>query len=279
MSLAWNIVILLFFVLSTESALNSRSIAFLNHYHFRGSCDASPRKTTEAVEQSIDPRQQLGPAQFKLTAFNPDQQSEDSLIDPTFFSPNVPLESQQDRISGDNLENADPGDQNGVSSPSAINEYSFFDQAMLYVRAGSGGQGANTYKLVRGQNGPPDGGNGGNGGNVVLIVDPSLNTLAGLATSSSSSSIVAGSPLPSFKTFRAENGQDGDRQSKSGRFGKDVTIRVPPGTIVQEMIEIVGQLPSLLGCCYCFQMHQLYSQQPLVACLLTVRNRIARVRD
>jgi GTP-binding protein len=39
-------------------------------------------------------------------------------------------------------------------------------------------------------------------------------------------------------SFRAENGWDGERQNRRGRNGKDVIVRVPPGTIVQE--EIVG---------------------------------------
>ena len=76
---------------------------------------------------------------------------------------------------------------NTVKNPAATpttstNEYSFFDEATIYIRAGSGGQGSSTYKKgVNSQNGPPDGGNGGKGGNVILQVDESLNTLAGLA--------------------------------------------------------------------------------------------------
>lgn len=135
-------------------------------------------------------------------------------------------------------------------------EYSFFDQATVYVRAGSGGQGASTYKLLRktkNQRGPPDGGNGGNGGDVVMVVDPSLNTLAGLSGSAlrpnayggSGAAVAAGRRASSssssssstfIKSFRAENGQPGSRQCKSGRYGKDCTIRVPPGTIVTERI-------------------------------------------
>jgi GTP-binding protein len=61
-------------------------------------------------------------------------------------------------------------------------DYSFFDEASIYVRAGSGGQGASTFKKAkRGADGIPDGGTGGIGGNIVLILDDSLNTLAGLS--------------------------------------------------------------------------------------------------
>ena len=124
-------------------------------------------------------------------------------------------------------------------------EYSFYDEVTILVKAGSGGQGASTYKKgVGGQNGRPDGGNGGNGGNVVLVVDDSLNTLAGLSLSASKANAFGGSGAAvsavssnRYKSFRAENGADGGRQMKSGRYGKDVMIRVPPGTIVHQVIE------------------------------------------
>ena len=125
-------------------------------------------------------------------------------------------------------------------------EYSFYDEVTILVKAGSGGQGASTYKKgVGGQNGRPDGGNGGNGGNVVLVVDDSLNTLAGLSPNAykanafggSGAAVSAGSNRQRYKSFRAEIGADGGRQMKSGRYGKDVTIRVPPGTVVHEVVE------------------------------------------
>ena len=111
-----------------------------------------------------------------------------------------------------------------------------------------GGQGASTYKKgVGGQNGRPDGGNGGNGGNVYLVVDDSLNTLAGLSPNAYKVNSFGGSGAavsaannnrqPRYKSFRAEIGADGGRQMKSGRYGKDVMIRVPPGTVVHQVIE------------------------------------------
>jgi GTPase len=128
-------------------------------------------------------------------------------------------------------------------------EYSFYDEATIHVRAGSGGQGSSTYKKgVGNQNGPPDGGNGGRGGDVYLVVDASLNTLAGLNPGSwrpnafggsgaarSVGSSSSSSLYPTYKSFRAENGSDGSRQLKDGRSGKDSIVRVPPGTLVQEV--------------------------------------------
>jgi len=109
-----------------------------------------------------------------------------------------------------------------------VNEYSFFDEASIYVRAGSGGQGSSTFKKgVKGQNTQPDGGTGGKGGNVVIIADASLNTLAGFVNTKNNRFL---------QSFRAENGQDGDRQFRNGRFGTDIIIRVAPGTLVEEEI-------------------------------------------
>ncbi len=133
--------------------------------------------------------------------------------------------------------------------PDSNVEYSFYDEVTILVKAGSGGQGASTYKKgVGGQNGRPDGGNGGNGGNVVLVVDDSLNTLAGLSPNAFKANAFGGSGAavsaansnnrqPRYKSFRAEIGADGGRQMKSGRYGKDVTIRVPPGTVVHKIVE------------------------------------------
>lgn len=165
-------------------------------------------------------------------------ESNDDSSEATYYSPNVALDESRYRYDDDTTT-----ESHANASPSSVNEYSFFDEATIYVRAGSGGQGASTYKKgVGAQDGPPDGGNGGRGGNVVLIVDDSLNTLAGLthawrpnAFGGSGASIQnEGRP----KHFRAENGADGGRQFKNGRFGKDVLIRVPPGTVVQEEVDV-----------------------------------------
>ncbi len=94
----------------------------------------------------------------------------------------------------------------------------FYDQAKIYVKAGNGGDGAVSFhreKYV--PRGGPDGGDGGRGGNVYLRVDPSLNTLL---------------PFSYQQHFRAENGQPGQGNRKSGRDGADLYIDVPPGTVV-----------------------------------------------
>ena len=54
----------------------------------------------------------------------------------------------------------------------------FVDKVKIYVKAGSGGNGAIAFhreKYVAA--GGPDGGDGGNGGSIVLRVDDILSTL------------------------------------------------------------------------------------------------------
>lgn len=134
----------------------------------------------------------------------------------TYFSPNVPLGNRRST-----------NEANPVAS-SSEDEYSFFDQATVTVQAGSGGQGASTYKRTKGgQQGPPDGGNGGRGGHVVILADPSMNTLASLAASAKR--------RPLF--VRAEKGQDGAYSFQSGKSGANAVIRVPLGTVVHEVLE------------------------------------------
>jgi len=169
-----------------------------------------------------------------------DQQ--DSQEDETFYSPNVPLDTSEYRY---DLESGDDDVDENENESMSTNEYSFFDEAIIFVRAGSGGQGASTYKKgVGGQDGPADGGNGGRGGDVIILVDESLNTLAGLTQAwrpnsfgGSGASYKSRDSIVRPKSFRAENGCDGARTFKSGRYGKEVTIRVPPGTVAQEVIE------------------------------------------
>ena len=65
--------------------------------------------------------------------------------------------------------------------------------------------------------GGPDGGDGGKGGDVVFEVKTTLNTLSAFR--------------PNQK-FRAEDGRNGGPSQMSGRYGEDLVIPVPPGTII-----------------------------------------------
>jgi hypothetical protein len=166
-------------------------------------------------------------------------ENDDVDVSPTYYSPNVPLADSTDDDDDQYFLSSVSPSPDVTTAAGSTNEYSFFDEAIIRVRGGSGGQGSSTFKLMPGgQDGPPDGGNGGGGGNVVLEMDPTLNSLAGLTqawrpNAFGGSGAASQTQLPSPKSFRAENGGDGDRQFKNGRFGKYVSIRVPPGTVVQ----------------------------------------------
>jgi hypothetical protein len=100
--------------------------------------------------------------------------------------------------------------------------YDFYDEAIIYVRGGSGGQGATTFQA---KGGKPNGGHGGKGGDILLQLDSSVNTLSHL-----------NNPTNSWiRSFRAPNGADGKVAFKNGKWADNVIIPVPSGTIVQEL--------------------------------------------
>ncbi len=133
--------------------------------------------------------------------------------------------------------------EDGIPNEDENGDVSFFDEATIYVRAGSGGQGSSTYKKAKkGANGIPDGGSGGLGGNVVLRMDPGLNTLARLGFAALKPNAKGGSVASSKKKnasssrllgFRAKDGTAGGRMYDNGRKGEDCEVLVPPGTAVQ----------------------------------------------
>ena len=69
--------------------------------------------------------------------------------------------------------------------------------------------------------GGPDGGDGGRGGHIYILADAHLNTLLSFREQ---------------RQFKAEPGGNGGGSRKHGRDGKDLTVRVPPGTIVRATI-------------------------------------------
>lgn len=96
----------------------------------------------------------------------------------------------------------------------------FFDQAKIFVKAGDGGNGVVAFRREKFvPRGGPNGGNGGRGGHVYLTVDPELNTLLA---------------YKSQIHHRAERGNHGGGSNKTGGFGADLYLPVPPGTLVRD---------------------------------------------
>lgn len=94
----------------------------------------------------------------------------------------------------------------------------FLDEAIISIEGGSGGRGCVSWrreKYVR--RGGPDGGDGGNGGSVIIEADENTDTLSAFA---------------STKRFHAEDGAMGRGKKCRGRDGDDLTLKVPPGTLV-----------------------------------------------
>jgi GTPase len=92
----------------------------------------------------------------------------------------------------------------------------FLDQAKIYIASGKGGRGCVSFRREKYiEYGGPNGGNGGKGGNVIFITDPNLNTLIDFRYQ---------------QHFKAKKGEDGKSKNQTGASGKDLVIKVPPGT-------------------------------------------------
>lgn len=96
----------------------------------------------------------------------------------------------------------------------------FIDQAKVEIKAGSGGNGCVSFRREKYRpKGGPDGGDGGRGGSVILKVDQGLRTLIDFHYQ---------------RHYKAENGRPGEGNDRQGRQGKDLILRVPPGTMVKD---------------------------------------------
>ena len=96
----------------------------------------------------------------------------------------------------------------------------FLDQAKIYLSAGNGGSGSASFRREKFiEFGGPDGGDGGNGGSIIFVADKNLNTLIDFRYR---------------QHFKAEKGQDGKGKKKTGKSGKDLTLKVPIGTQIFE---------------------------------------------
>src|SRR5579871_6390243 len=94
----------------------------------------------------------------------------------------------------------------------------FLDQAKIIVKSGNGGPGSISFRREKFiPFGGPDGGKGGKGGSVYFEAAENLNTLIDYR----------------YQQHReAGNGRGGAGRLRSGLNGKDLVLKVPPGTLV-----------------------------------------------
>ena len=96
----------------------------------------------------------------------------------------------------------------------------FVDQIRIFCKSGHGGAGIKHFRRDKlTAYGGPDGGDGGRGGHIILKGNSNLWTLLHLRY---------------FKNVLAESGENGSDNNKTGRFGKDIIIEVPSGTIARD---------------------------------------------
>lgn len=96
----------------------------------------------------------------------------------------------------------------------------FADRARVYVKSGKGGDGFVSFRREKYvPAGGPDGGDGGRGGDVIFEVDEGLNTLI---------------DFRNVRKYKAEDGEPGSKRNCRGRDGKDIILKVPPGTVIRE---------------------------------------------
>lgn len=92
----------------------------------------------------------------------------------------------------------------------------FLDEAKIFLKSGDGGAGCVSFRREKFiEFGGPDGGNGGRGGDIIFEAISNLNTLIDFRY---------------HQHFKAEKGDHGRGESRTGPSGKTLTIKVPVGT-------------------------------------------------
>jgi GTPase len=109
-----------------------------------------------------------------------------------------------------------------------MDKSNFIDYIKIFCKSGHGGAGSRHFmrnKLTA--FGGPDGGDGGRGAHIILKGNSQLWTLLHLRY---------------YKNVIAEDGENGSKNNSTGRFGKDIIIEVPLGTVARD--EETGEIEA-----------------------------------
>ena len=94
----------------------------------------------------------------------------------------------------------------------------FTDEIEIGLRAGKGGDGVVRWRHEKyKEKGGPSGGNGGRGGNVRVVAVRDVYRLSHYAQ---------------FPELSAEDGQEGMKDSRTGRKGEDLELKLPVGSVI-----------------------------------------------
>lgn len=115
----------------------------------------------------------------------------------------------------------------------------FIDEIKFYAEAGRGGDGVVRWRREKFiDKGGPNGGDGGRGGDVYAVAVQDIHLL---------------SKYKHKKEFKADRGEDGMGGSKHGKWGEDLIIKLPVGSIITNVesggsvsLDEVGQKELLL---------------------------------
>lgn len=96
----------------------------------------------------------------------------------------------------------------------------FVDQVALKLSAGKGGDGVIGWRREKYiPKGGPAGGDGGHGGSIILEADPQIHSLEAYRN---------------HRIIKAQNGQPGGGNNRTGKNGSDLVLKVPVGTLVKD---------------------------------------------
>jgi len=96
----------------------------------------------------------------------------------------------------------------------------FVDWAKIFVKAGDGGIGCESfYTDAYHRNPSPDGGDGGKGGDIIFVADSHLRTLL---------------DYKFRQHYEGMKGRWGGSKGKTGKRGEDSILRVPLGTLIRD---------------------------------------------